>query len=947
MSGSNNGIGKSGTVPSPELVPTKPKSSPLAKYVHSGVVIEVPNLVEEKLSDKALHRGLKRWAHGTDTREEDDSNTIMKEMVACLKEKSSCYSLDDKRWVPWRTPKRAPLNELLQKPQKEEEEEEEEHKQEKHQVERLVHPEQEQPDGGCACEQAKHSDQEEAPKQTDQPARIVQQVQQPTSERNANEMVHEEKKQLSGPSVEEDTANFFNSIGNSIREMHNIDGLAFDARVFSARFPTDAAVDCIRKPGMVVLERWAVNAPDAMWCDIKTLLEIRRSRSEEAQEGAYQELVRCARMVFASQVNRRFVMGATVCGDIMTFFIFDRSGYLVSEAFDMNENVERVVRVVCGMLFVDEVRLGYDPTIFRDKEGRIVVKIQGEECMCAADPMYVEKSVRGRGTACFETVYLGEPAVIKDAWVDDSRAQLEHEILEKVKDVEGIVKVVDYEIVQVPNEDDVLVNDTTSENRKTMMKDGVHLVETRTHRRIILQPCGGPLEGFANLKELLLAIKYVVKSVESLLEKKVLHRDISLRNIILAKADPKDPNSRMHGYLIDFDYALDLENQSQATAKGARTGTLPFMALEMLAEETSNRVKHAYYHDLESIFYVLCWLCTSQEGPNNTERDHRTFDFNKSEVAKWAGIGKENSNLDDIRRCKAATIRDESEFTEKVLGDFAPYFDPIKPYVLALRDVMVNEGSNNNNPLYLLRLRKRMRKLEEEKAKGRPIDAETLKDIPNSHCKPAEVFQSIFDIIEDALEDLVEPPLPPACTPDAKARARARAEEEARKEAKRMKFRKHMSIREMQEGRGINLRIKENKAKDVTEGVERKERKMDKWKGLRAEEESCEPTKDPEHRQPICATSDRNSLMKQAALNTLVTLSSVPGLTHSGPSDSASGTDSGSPSRSPPSLMPTSRIGQPSTMKPIGSKRAVNDNDDKSKDRCPAPKKAKKCAGLG
>lgn len=51
----------------------------------------------------------------------------------------------------------------------------------------------------------------------------------------------------------------------------------------------------------------------------------------------------------------------------------------------------------------------------------------------------------------------------------------------------------------------------------------------------------------------------------------MLHRDISLRNLILARADPNDPNSRIRGYLIDFDYALDLENLSQDVVNGART----------------------------------------------------------------------------------------------------------------------------------------------------------------------------------------------------------------------------------------------------------------------------------------------------------------------------------------------------------------------------------------
>ncbi|EJD02667.1 uncharacterized protein FOMMEDRAFT_19950 [Fomitiporia mediterranea MF3/22] len=462
--------------------------------VLSGYIIDVPNLVEEKLSDKVLGRGLGRWVYGAGSEKAKSFTTKVSNMVSYLKEKSilgkiGSYSRPEKQWVPWRATKRALLEEQSKKLQKKEEEEQ---TQEKPQAEQPMHPKQEHPSA---------------------------------SETNVKKTAREDDKRLSELSDEENTANFLNAIGDNIREMHNIDRLAFDDRVFSARFrhcsPADAAVDCIRKPDLVVLERWAADAPDAMWRDIKALLEIKRLGSEAAQKDAYRELLNCVRMVFAAQVDRRFVMGATVCENIMTFYIFDRSGCLVSETFDMNENVEQVVRVVCGMLFVDEIRLGYDPTISRDKDGRIVVKFKGVKYTCAEDPLYVEKSVRGRGTGCFETLYLGEPAVIKDAWVDDSRSRLEHDILEIVKDVEGVVKVVDHEIVQVPNDDDEWQNDTTSSNRKTLIEHdhwktdakwtGFDLVETRTHRRIILQPCGGPLEGFANLRELLVAIKDVVK----------------------------------------------------------------------------------------------------------------------------------------------------------------------------------------------------------------------------------------------------------------------------------------------------------------------------------------------------------------------------------------------------------------------------------------------------
>ena len=53
-------------------------------------------------------------------------------------------------------------------------------------------------------------------------------------------------------------------------------------------------------------------------------------------------------------------------------------------------------------------------------------------------------------------------------------------------------------------------------------------------------------------------------------------------------------------------------------------GTLPFMAVEILLN--GENVPHHPTHNLESIFYMLIWICTMYEGPRNQERVFRNKD---------------------------------------------------------------------------------------------------------------------------------------------------------------------------------------------------------------------------------------------------------------------------------------------------------------------------------
>ncbi|KAF8808616.1 hypothetical protein BYT27DRAFT_7337634 [Phlegmacium glaucopus] len=129
----------------------------------------------------------------------------------------------------------------------------------------------------------------------------------------------------------------------------------------------------------------------------------------------------------------------------------------------------------------------------------------------------------------------------------------------------------------------------------------------------------------------------------------ILHRDISPNNLLLHQLKADENAS---GLLIDFDYSEELElvehrensmecevNTDKAVdadevtgpseifeAENIHTGTLPFMAIKALLAEGNDEYAHLPLHDLESILYVILYICTFTKGPGLPQLDFETPD---------------------------------------------------------------------------------------------------------------------------------------------------------------------------------------------------------------------------------------------------------------------------------------------------------------------------------
>ena len=229
-------------------------------------------------------------------------------------------------------------------------------------------------------------------------------------------------------------------------------------------------------------------------------------------------------------------------------------------------------------------------------------------------------------------------------------------------------------------------------------RDPERPIANRVHRRIVTQDVGkrifegssptAVITGFIGAIDgeyIRIRIHYVRLTWSGhkslLLDADILHRDISIGNILLTE-DEKD------GLLIDLDLAIRTSDQ-RASGAPSKTGTKVFMAIGALRGE-----KHTFMHDLESFFWVLFWICIHVEGPDkNGEVKVRTVPFYDTWNYDFTKV---------LADRKAGLVVDEKRFTEAASG-FTPQYASLIPCVQELRKCVFPDGKNwqeKNKELY-------------------------------------------------------------------------------------------------------------------------------------------------------------------------------------------------------------------------------------------------------
>ncbi len=156
---------------------------------------------------------------------------------------------------------------------------------------------------------------------------------------------------------------------------------------------------------------------------------------------------------------------------------------------------------------------------------------------------------------------------------------------------------------------------------------------------------------------------------KSLLNTGILHRDVSIGNIMLTENEDD-------GFLTDYDLATRTSN-NRASGAPSKTGTNVFIAIGALKGEHHNTM-----HDLESFFWVLFWICIviHWNGPSQERRKVKEFE-------DW-----NTKSIKELAKLKRGLVSEEDGFDKEMSENFSEHCKPLIPCAQALRKVVFPEG---------------------------------------------------------------------------------------------------------------------------------------------------------------------------------------------------------------------------------------------------------------
>ncbi|KAK7001016.1 hypothetical protein R3P38DRAFT_2559945 [Favolaschia claudopus] len=507
--------------------------------------------------------------------------------------------------------------------------------------------------------------------------------------------------------VEQDVADFFNHFAFVVENLCAAAGRSRPkGRRWTAEF-VDHGIE--NAPNVWKPEFFLGSEANLDWSNTSNHGVLKSSDSSDCEDTALKQLLNGAYHTFSSQDNRRFVVSVALFAERIQLYIFDRAGLVNTAPFHIHNDPEAFVRVWTALMFADSAVLGYDPTIVETALGVRHIEVEGRKYdIVGSNALFISEGIRGRGTVCWRVRHGGREFVIKDTWDDAARLNTEAQILDIAISygVVGIPQVVASKIVDVGGikGTDALRSSLPSD----IYEEECAHIEKRLHRRLVLTPFGHALHTFSTRKELLSALRDAVEAHQSLYDKaEILHRDISVNNILLIPSAQMPPPrsasllspavgaSSVHtaapilrrGLLIDVDRALVLGPTGEhKTAPAHRTGTLPFMAIDVL-RKGKTLPQHLPRHDLESFLYVLIWICVHYAGPNGVVRQN--FKIYHSWLKDWVG----GTSYKSIGGCKGYSMLADDGW-EEVLNCFAPYFEPLKTCATAWRKLFCDKQLN-------------------------------------------------------------------------------------------------------------------------------------------------------------------------------------------------------------------------------------------------------------
>ncbi|KAH9889373.1 hypothetical protein C8Q73DRAFT_654021 [Cubamyces lactineus] len=438
---------------------------------------------------------------------------------------------------------------------------------------------------------------------------------------------------------------------------------------------------------------------------------VRQSLDENQDKDvirAYGLHVSFATEIFARQ-QRLFLFTVSVAGSLARFFRWDRSGCIVTRAFDIRDSPDMLAEFLWRYSKLTDAERGYDPTIraASPKEEALfqsAIKEYVQQQLGAADeglekavslhyhpghvsaiPVYCDKSstsynpeepaqfflvsrpvisplvMDGRGTRGYWSVgaSTGRVGFLKDTWRTYAQKESEGDTLRRLNKlgVRNVPSLATHgDVMYRPTDDsegipqDTQSDDFVDESWARQIDGKDVIVYRRRHYRLVTHTVGYGLSNLRGTDELLHATYDVFVAMQDAFAKdKRLHRDLSAGNIILVK---EPDHSMRRGYLIDWDASIRVDKKGEALQAG-RAGTWAFLSTRMLSREHAE-LRHTFKDDMESLIYVILYCALLYLPHRFVALSLTTFytrffeEFNNVGVDGYGGVAKLANTVDRV-----------------------------------------------------------------------------------------------------------------------------------------------------------------------------------------------------------------------------------------------------------------------------------------------------------
>ncbi|KAI6108120.1 hypothetical protein F5141DRAFT_1005292 [Pisolithus sp. B1] len=198
------------------------------------------------------------------------------------------------------------------------------------------------------------------------------------------------------------------------------------------------------------------------------------------------------------------------------------------------------------------------------------------------------------------------------------------------------------------------------------------------HRWLVLTPAGCLITHAESPLEVVTCLLDLVITHKKIWALKILHRDISINNAMMYEEALPDGTIRVWGLLIDFDYTVKVDGSSRTAEPADCTGTLPFMAIELLQAGEDSSIQHTAAHDVKSFVYLLCWITSLYDGPQSQFRT----DSKKLALESW---------YDDCDLCVLALNKEGCMSSHLHLHDITKHYSTLHPCITALSDLITEQ----------------------------------------------------------------------------------------------------------------------------------------------------------------------------------------------------------------------------------------------------------------